>query len=188
MSIEENFAPASRRVLRPRLQWGVTRKARKEFGERLSLLGLGVEHRLKDKVGLLSGGQRQSLTLLMATLQRPRLLLLDEHTAALDPRAAEQVLALTRDLIRRMHLTAVMVPHNMKHAIELGNRSIAMHPGRIVFDVGGEAKERLTIQDLRSEFSALHTGEMADDKLLLVRERIRVSVLPAAPSGSGWIE
>ncbi len=104
----------------------------------------------------------------MATLQRPRLLLIDEHTAALDPRTAEQVLALTHAPMRRVHQTAVMVPHYMKHVIELGNRSIAMHPGRIVFDVGREAKERLTIQDLRSESSALHTGKLADPKLLLV--------------------
>lgn len=168
MSIEENFALASRRGLRPRLEWGVTNKSRKEFREKLSLLGLGLEHRLKDKVGLLSGGQRQSLTLLMATLRKPRLLLLDEHTAALDPRTAEQVLVLTRDLIRQMHLTALMVTHNMKHAIELGNRLIMMHQGRIVLDVGGEAKQRLTIQDLLNEFAALRTGEIADDKMLLV--------------------
>jgi putative ABC transport system ATP-binding protein len=168
MSIEENFALANRRGFRPGLEWGVTRKTRKAFREKLSLLGLGLEHRLKDKVGLLSGGQRQSLTLLMATLQRPRLLLLDEHTAALDPRTAEQVLTLTRDLIRQMRLTAVMVTHNMKHAIELGNRLIMMHQGGIVFDVGGEAKQQLTIQDLLNEFAALRMGEMADDKMLLV--------------------
>jgi putative ABC transport system ATP-binding protein len=168
MSIEENFVLANGRGLRPGLRWGVNEAERKLFREKLALLGLGLENRLKDRVGLLSGGQRQSLTLLMATLQRPQLLLLDEHTAALDPRTAEQVLSLTRQLVEEMHLTTLMVTHNMKHAIELGDRLIMMHQGRIVLDVEGERKRNLTIQELMNEFAALKVGEMADDKMLLV--------------------
>jgi putative ABC transport system ATP-binding protein len=169
MSIEENFAMASRRGLGVSLKWGVTRRDREFFKEKLRLLGLGLEHRLRDKVGLLSGGQRQSLTLLMATLRRPRLLLLDEHTAALDPRTAQQVLQLTEEIIREMELTAVMVTHNMRHALELGNRLIMMHHGRIILDVAGEKKKALSVQDLLHEFSKLRGGdEIADDKMLLI--------------------
>lgn len=168
MTIEENFALAGRRGLRPGLGWGVHKRERKEFREKLSLLGLGLEYRLGDKVGLLSGGQRQALTLLMATLQRPEILLLDEHTAALDPRTAAQVLDITAGLIREMHLTAIMVTHNMRHAIELGNRLIMMHQGRIVLDLSGESKERLTISDLLDQFSKLKAEEVVDDKMLLI--------------------
>lgn len=168
MSIEENFALAARRGLRPGLRWGVTKRDRDHFRKQLTLLGLGLEYRLRDKVGLLSGGQRQSLTLLMATLRRPRLLLLDEHTAALDPTTAEQVLRLTQELIEEMHLTAVMVTHNMKNAIDLGNRLIMMHQGRIILDVAGEEKKRLKISDLINEFVKLKDGEMTDDKMLLI--------------------
>jgi putative ABC transport system ATP-binding protein len=168
MTIEENFALAGRRGLRPGLSWGVRRRDRNELREKLSLLGLGLEDRLREKVGLLSGGQRQSLTLLMATLQRPKLLLLDEHTAALDPRTAHQVLTITRDLIREMHLTTIMVTHNMRYAIELGNRLIMMHQGTIILDVAGDKKERLTVQELLNEFAKLKAGEMVDDKMLLI--------------------
>lgn len=168
MSVEENFALASRRGLRPGFRWGVTSSERERFRDKLRLLGLGLEYRLKDKVGLLSGGQRQSLTLLMATLRRPRLLLLDEHTAALDPKTAEQVLELTRELIQEMELTALMVTHNMRHAIELGNRLIMMHNGRIILDVDGQTKQNLTIQDLLNEFSKLKGHDLADDKMLLI--------------------
>ena len=168
MSIEENFALANGRGLKPGLRWGVNQRERELFRDKLALLGLGLENRLKDKVGLLSGGQRQSLTLLMATLRPPQLLLLDEHTAALDPRTAEQVLALTRQIVEEMHLTTLMVTHNMKHAIELGDRLIMMHQGRIVLDVEGDRKRSLTIQELMNEFAALKVGEMADDKMLLV--------------------
>jgi putative ABC transport system ATP-binding protein len=168
MSIEENFALAGRRGLKPGLRWGVRQRDRQDFREKLRLLGLGLEYRLKDKVGLLSGGQRQSLTLLMATLRRPDLLLLDEHTAALDPRTAEQVLAITERLVRELHLTTIMVTHNMKQAIRLGNRLIMMHQGRIVLDASGNMKERLTIQDLLNEFAKLDEGEMVDDKMLLI--------------------
>ncbi|MCK8601604.1 ABC transporter ATP-binding protein [Desulfoferrobacter suflitae] len=168
MSVEENFALASRRGLRPGFRWGVTNSQRELFREKLKLLGLGLEYRLKDKVGLLSGGQRQSLTLLMATLRRPRLLLLDEHTAALDPKTAEQVLNLTRELIQEMGLTALMVTHNMKHALELGNRLIMMHQGRVILDVDGPTKAHLTIQDLLNEFSKLKGQDLTDDKMLLI--------------------
>jgi putative ABC transport system ATP-binding protein len=168
MTIEENFALASRRGMRPGLHWGVTVQDRKEFQEKIQLLGLGLEYRLKDKVGLLSGGQRQSLTLLMATLRKPKLLLLDEHTAALDPPTAEGVLKLTNDLIQKMELTSIMVTHNMKHALELGNRLIMMHQGRIILDVSGPGKERLTVQDLLNEFTKLKGGGVADDKMVLI--------------------
>ena len=168
MTIEENFALAGRRGLRPGLRWGVTQRDRSSFRDKLKLLGLGLEYRLKDKVGLLSGGQRQSLTLLMATLRSPRLLLLDEHTAALDPGTAGQVLRLTRELIEEMHLTAIMVTHNMKNAIELGNRLIMMHQGRIILDVAGEDKQRLKVADLVNEFAKLKGGEVTDDKMLLI--------------------
>ncbi|MFP5213623.1 MAG: ABC transporter ATP-binding protein [Acidobacteriota bacterium] len=168
MTIEENFSMASRRGMRPGLSWGVTSSDRKRFEEKIALLGLGLEYRLKDKVGLLSGGQRQSLTLLMATLRKPKLLLLDEHTAALDPPTAEQVLRLTSDLIQEMGLTSIMVTHNMKHALELGNRLIMMHQGRIIMDVAGEKKKMLTVIDLLDEFSKLKGSAVSDDKMLLI--------------------
>lgn len=168
MTIEENFALAARRGLRPGLRWGVTGQDRKLFREKLSVLGLGLEYRLKDKVGLLSGGQRQSLTLLMATLRHPRILLLDEHTAALDPRTAAQVLTLTGELINDMHLTAIMVTHNMKHALEMGNRLIMMHHGKIILDVSGNEKQKLQVQDLLDRFARLKGDQIADDKMLLI--------------------
>lgn len=168
MSIEENFALAARRGLMPGFKWGVTGRERNFFRDKLRLLGLGLEYRLKDKVGLLSGGQRQSLTLLMATLRRPRLLLLDEHTAALDPRTAEQVLALTKELIQELSLTALMVTHNMTHAIELGNRLIMMHGGKIILDVDGQSKQSLTIRDLLDRFARLKGENLSDDKMLLI--------------------
>lgn len=168
MTIEENFALAGRRGKWPNLRWGVSRDDHNRFRERIQQLGLGLEYRLRDKVGLLSGGQRQSLTLLMATLQRPRLLLLDEHTAALDPPTAEQVLRLTAQLIEEMGLTAVMVTHNMKQAVELGNRLIMMHQGRIIFDASQEEKARLQVQDLLDAFSKLKGEGTLSDKMLLI--------------------
>ena len=168
MTIEENFAMAARRGLRQGLRWGVTNKDRKLFREKLCVLGLGLEYRLRDRVGLLSGGQRQSLTLLMATLRHPRILLLDEHTAALDPRTASQVLTLTRELIRDMHLTAIMVTHNMRHALEMGNRLIMMHQGRIILDVSGPEKQKLQVQDLLDRFAQLKGDQITDDKMLLI--------------------
>ncbi len=168
MTIEENFALAGNRGKKPGLRWGVTRQDHRAFQEKIRLLGLGLEYRLKDRVGLLSGGQRQSLTLLMATLQRPRILLLDEHTAALDPPTAAQVLKLTRELIQEMGLTSIMVTHNMRHALELGNRLVMMHGGKIILDVAGEEKRRLTVQDLLNEFAKLKGDAVADDKMLLI--------------------
>ena len=168
MTIEENFALANRRGFMPGLRWGVTCKDRDLFRSKLSLLGLGLEYRMQDKVGLLSGGQRQSLTLLMATLQRPKLLLLDEHTAALDPRTAHQVLILTQQLIREMNLTAIMVTHNMKHALELGNRLIMMHQGRIILDMAEDKKRQLKVQDLLDQFANLKGESITDDKMLLI--------------------
>jgi putative tryptophan/tyrosine transport system ATP-binding protein len=168
MTIEENFALASRRGMRPGLHWGVTAGDRKDFQKRIRLLGLGLEYRLKDRVGLLSGGQRQSLTLLMATLRQPKLLLLDEHTAALDPPTAEQVLKLTSELIQEMKLTSIMVTHNMKHALDLGNRLVMMHQGRIILDVAGERKKHLTVQDLLNEFVRVRGEAVTDDKMVLI--------------------
>lgn len=167
MAIEENFALALRRGMRPGLTKGVTAADREVFKERLRLLGLGLEYRLKDSVGMLSGGQRQSLTLLMATIRKPKLLL-DEHTAALDPPTAYNVPKLTDSLIKEMKLTSIMVTHNMKHALEYGNRLVMMHQGRIIMDVAGEKKRQLTVQDLLDEFLKLKEGAVADDKLVLI--------------------
>jgi putative ABC transport system ATP-binding protein len=168
MAIEENFALALRRGMRPGLTKGVTALDREVFKSRLQLLGLGLEYRLRDSVGMLSGGQRQSLTLLMATIRKPKLLLLDEHTAALDPPTAHNVLKLTETLIKDMELTSIMVTHNMKHALEYGNRLVMMHQGRIIMDVSGDMKSQLTVQDLMDEFLKLKGGAVADDKMVLV--------------------
>ena len=130
-------------------------------------MDLGLEDRLKSKVGLLSGGQRQALTLLMATLQKPKLLLLDEHTAALDPKTAKRVLDLTEEFIEKDHLTAFMVTHNMNHAIQYGNRLIMMNGGRIVYDVRGEEKKHLQVSDLLAKFGAVSGGEFANDRMIL---------------------
>ena len=154
MQIEENLALAHRRGRRRGLKWGVTKEEKEVFHEELKRLGLGLEDRMTVKVGLLSGGQRQALTLLMATLQKPKLLLLDEHTAALDPRTAKKVLSLTEEMIEEEKLTALMVTHNMKDAIRLGNRLIMMHEGRIIYDVRGEEKKNLTVEELRMPAAA----------------------------------
>ena len=167
MEIQENLAIAARRG-RPRtLKIGVTKKEKVFFAEQLKKLDLGLETRLTSKVGLLSGGQRQALTLLMATLQKPKLLLLDEHTAALDPKTAEKVLSTTDTIIRENHLTAFMVTHNMKDAIAHGNRLIMMNEGRIIFDVAGEEKKRLTMQDLLNKFAEISGSSINSDKVLL---------------------
>ncbi|SFM43532.1 ABC transporter ATP-binding protein [Thermodesulforhabdus norvegica] len=168
MTIEENLAIAYRRGLGRRIRRGISEKDRKFFTKRLSILGLGLEHRLKDKVDVLSGGQRQCLTLLMATLRKPQLLLLDEHTAALDPKTAEQVLILTDRIIRDMNLCAIMVTHNMNHAIEMGNRLIMMDRGKVVFDISGEEKSRLTVKDLLDRFSSIRRERFSEDRMLLV--------------------
>ena len=165
MNIEENLALAARRGQRRTLSWGVTRKEQAEFRTRLSSLELGLEDRMTSKVGLLSGGQRQALTLLMASLQRPELLLLDEHTAALDPKTAAKVLALSDEVIREGDLTAMMITHNMRDALAYGNRLIMMDAGHVVLDVSGAEKEKLTVQDLMNAFSK--ASSFASDRTLL---------------------
>ena len=167
MQIEENMALANRRGKKRGLKWGVTKEEKEQFHEELKRLGLGLEDRMTSKVGLLSGGQRQALTLLMATLQRPKLLLLDEHTAALDPRTAKKVLDLTEEIIAEDKLTALMVTHNMKDAIRLGNRLIMMHEGHIIYDVRGEEKKKLTVEDLLKKFEEASGGEFANDRMML---------------------
>ncbi len=166
MEIEENLAMALRRGKRRTLGWGIRARERERYREQLALLDLGLESRLKSKVGLLSGGQRQALTLLMATLQKPELLLLDEHTAALDPKTAQKVLDLTQQFVERDRLTAFMVTHNMRHAIHYGNRLIMMLEGRVVFDVRGEDKRRLQVQDLMQKFQSAK-GDSLSDRMLL---------------------
>ena len=167
MSIEENMAIAARRGRKRGLSWGITKAERDTYREMLKTLDLGLEDRLTSKVGLLSGGQRQAITLLMASIQKPKLLLLDEHTAALDPKTAAKVLALTEKIIAEHHLTAMMVTHNMKDAIRLGNRLIMMHEGRIIYDVAGEEKKNLQVSDLLAKFEQASGGEFANDRLML---------------------
>ena len=167
MQIEENLAIAARRGKKRTLKIGITRDEREEYRERLKVLGLGLESRLTAKVGLLSGGQRQALTLLMATLNAPKLLLLDEHTAALDPKTAAKVLEITESIIAEKHLTAMMVTHNMNDAIRLGNRLIMMDEGRIVVDVSGEEKKHLHKADLLELFEKAAGKELAGDRTLL---------------------
>ncbi len=167
MSIEENMALAARRGKRRGLGWGVTHAEREIYREKLATLQLGLEDRLTAKVGLLSGGQRQAITLLMATLQQPKLLLLDEHTAALDPKTAEKVLQATDQIIAKNHLTAIMVTHNMKDAIAHGNRLVMLHDGRIILDIGAEEKKKLTVQDLLAQFERASGDEFTNDRALL---------------------
>lgn len=167
MWIEENLALAGRRGQHRTLKWAITKNERAKFREILSELGLGLEDRLSAKVGLLSGGQRQALTLLMAVMKKPRLLLLDEHTAALDPKTAATVLALSDKFIEEEHLTAMMVTHNMKDAIAHGNRLIMMNNGRIILDISGEEKKKLTVEDLLEAFSKSSGDEFANDRALL---------------------
>ena len=167
MQIEENLALAKRRG-RPRtLRPGITRPEREEYRELLKILDLGLEERLTAKVGLLSGGQRQALTLLMATLQKPKLLLLDEHTAALDPKTAAKVLDTTERIVQRDKLTTLMITHNMRDAIVHGNRLIMMYEGRVVIDVSGEEKQKLTVEALLDMFSKVSGSDEADDTMLL---------------------
>ena len=167
MQIEENLALAARRGQRRGLGWGITKAERARYRDLLADLDLGLEDRLTSKVGLLSGGQRQALTLLMASLKRPKLLLLDEHTAALDPKTASTVLDATERIVGRDRLTTLMITHNMKDAIAHGNRLIMMYDGRIVIDVSGEEKKKLTVPDLLALFSKVSGSDEADDKLLL---------------------
>lgn len=167
MSILENMAIAARRGKKRGLRWGVTKQEKEEYMEMLKKIGLGLEDRLTSKVGLLSGGQRQALTLLMATIQKPKLLLLDEHTAALDPKTAKKVLTLTDEIIREHNLTAVMITHNMKDAINYGNRLVMMYEGRIIYDVEGEEKKQLKVSDLLAKFEQVSGGEFANDRMIL---------------------
>lgn len=162
MQIEENLALALRRGKKRGLGWGIRNEERANYKEKLALLGLGLENRMKSKVGLLSGGQRQAVTLLMATLQKPRLLLLDEHTAALDPKTAHLVLELTEQFIKTDNLTAFMVTHNMKNAIQYGNRLIMMSEGKIIYDVSGEEKKNLQVKDLLEKFSLNSERDVSD--------------------------
>ena len=167
MQIEENLALAMRRGKSRSLRVGITKQEREEYKELLKILDLGLEDRLTSKVGLLSGGQRQALTLLMATLQKPKLLLLDEHTAALDPKTAAKVLDATEKIVQRDRLTTLMITHNMRDAIAHGNRLIMMYEGRIAVDVSGEEKKKLTVEALLELFSKASGSDEADDKLLL---------------------
>jgi len=167
MQIEENLALAARRGQSRGLAAGITRAEREQYRELLASLGLGLEDRLTTKVGLLSGGQRQALTLLMATLKKPKLLLLDEHTAALDPKTAAKVLEATETIVRRDQLTTLMITHNMRDAIAHGSRLIMMYEGRIAIDVSGEEKRKLTVEGLLAMFSKASGSDEADDKLLL---------------------
>ena len=168
MNIEENLALAIRRGQSRGLRWGITAKERAMYREKLAALDLGLESRMGSKVGLLSGGQRQALTLLMATLKQPELLLLDEHTAALDPKTAEKVLHLTRHLIQENGLTALMVTHNMKDALALGNRTIMMHEGKIILDLDEEQKKHMKVEDLLAQFEKASGRELSNDRMLLV--------------------
>ena len=162
MEIQENLALAYRRGKFRGLSWGVTHREKVEFKSQLKILGLGLEDRLTAKVGLLSGGQRQALTLLMATMKKPKVLLLDEHTAALDPKTAEKVLSVTEELAGRNNLTTVMITHNMKDAIRYGNRLIMMNEGNIIYDVRGEEKKNLTVAQLLDKF------KIESDKMLMI--------------------
>lgn len=167
MQILENLALAKRRGQKRTLRWGVTKEEKKEYYDIVKVLGLGLEDRLTTKVGLLSGGQRQALTLLMATLQKPKLLLLDEHTAALDPATSAKVLALTNQIVTEQNLTTMMVTHNMRDAIDIGNRLIMMYDGRIIYDVKGDEKKNLKVSDLLQKFEEASGEEFVNDRMLL---------------------
>ena len=167
MQIEENLALAARRGEKRTLRAGITKAERAEYREKLKMLGLGLEDRMTSKVGLLSGGQRQALTLLMATLKKPKLLLLDEHTAALDPRTAEKVLTLSKQIIEENNLMTMMVTHNMRDAIAYGNRLIMMHEGRVILDIAGEEKKKLTVENLLEQFARVSGDEFSNDRALL---------------------
>jgi len=167
MEIQENLALAERRGKTRLLRPGITKQERAEYRELLTMLGLGLENRMTAKVGLLSGGQRQALTLLMATLQKPKLLLLDEHTAALDPKTAAKVLEITDLIVNRDHLTTLMITHNMKDAITHGNRLIMMNEGKIILDIRGEEKKKLTVKDLLDQFEKVSGEQFSNDSALL---------------------
>jgi len=167
MEIQENLALAYRRGKRRGLRWGILKDEKEFYYDKLKMLGLGLEDRMTTRVDLLSGGQRQAITLLMATMQNPRLLMLDEHTAALDPKTAKTVLELTQKMITENNLTTLMVTHNMKDAIRLGNRLVMMHEGQVIFDVAGEEKKNLKVADLMQKFEEASGGEFANDRMIL---------------------
>ena len=167
MWIEENLALAARRGKPRTLRIGITRAEREQYRELLKSLDLGLENRLTARVGLLSGGQRQALTLLMATMNKPKLLLLDEHTAALDPKTALKVLTLSAKIVEENQLTTMMITHNMKDAIKYGNRLIMMHEGHIIYDVSGDEKKNLQVSDLLAKFQIASGGEFANDRMIL---------------------
>ena len=168
MEIAENLSIAARRGTKRRLVWGLPRKERESYKKMLADLDLGLENRLSSKVGLLSGGQRQAVTLLMATIKQPKLLLLDEHTAALDPKTAAKVLEITERIVKENNLTTVMITHNMRDAIRYGNRLIMMHEGKIIVDVSGEEKQKLTVEMLLGLFSKASGGnEFSNDRAIL---------------------
>lgn len=169
MGIDENLALAARRGKLRGLGSGITSKEREEYRELLKILDLGLEDRITSKVGLLSGGQRQAVTLLMATLKKPKLLLLDEHTAALDPKTAAKVLETTDYVIERDHLTSIMITHNMRDAIAHGNRLIMMDSGRIILDIKGEEKKQLTVNDLLEKFAIASGEELNNDRMMLAK-------------------
>ena len=170
MQIAENLAIAARRGKGRTLRSGVSKKEKVQYAEMLKELDLGLDTRLTSKVGLLSGGQRQAVTLLMATLKKPKVLLLDEHTAALDPKTAKKVLDLTEKIVARDHLTTIMITHNMKDAIAIGNRLIMMNEGKIIYDVSGEEKKKLTTKDLLDKFKVTSGEEFDNDRVLLSTE------------------
>ena len=167
MQIQENLALAARRGKHRGLKWGITPQEEQEYYQKLKDLDLGLEDRLTSKVGLLSGGQRQALTLLMASLQKPKLLLLDEHTAALDPKTAAKVLETTEYIVNKDHLTTLMITHNMRDAIAHGNRLIMLNDGKVILDIRGEEKKKLTVEDLLHKFEAASGEEFSNDKAIL---------------------
>ncbi len=169
MEIQENLALAFRRGQKRGLGWGIRSEEKEFYHDALSRLGLGLQGRMTSKVGLLSGGQRQALTLLMATLRQPKLLLLDEHTAALDPKTAKKVLDLTGEIVSSQKLTALMVTHNMNDAIQIGNRLIMMHDGKIIYDIAGEAKKKLKVADLLEKFEEASGEKFANDRMMLAK-------------------
>ena len=169
MEIQENMALAFRRGQRRGLGWGIKANEKDFYHDALMKLGLGLQTRMTNKVGLLSGGQRQALTLLMATLQKPKLLLLDEHTAALDPKTAKKVLEITQEIVEEQNLTTLMITHNMKDAISIGNRLVMMHVGWIIYDVSGDEKKKLEVDDLLKKFEEASGEEFANDRMILAK-------------------
>ena len=167
MMIEENLAMAYRRGKKRGLRWGITHKERLLYHDLLKSLGLGLKERLKTKTGLLSGGQRQALTLVMASLVEPKALLLDEHTAALDPKTAQRVLELTEEIVQKYNMTTIMVTHNMKDALRFGDRLLMMHEGKLILDISGQEKKDLKVADLLQMFERASGNEFVDDRLLL---------------------